>query len=91
VHVEFVQNGKLWATASEMLKTNDSQVIQDDVVIQTGANKKMLKEIRLQPSARGTRFQLGITHSLATEQVLGAAQGTRTVLVAEHASEAVAA
>jgi len=29
-----------------MLKTNDSQVIQDDVVIQTtGTNKKVLKDI----------------------------------------------
>lgn len=46
VQVEFVQNGKTMATASGMLKTNDSQVIQDDVVIQTtGANKKVLKEI----------------------------------------------
>jgi hypothetical protein len=65
VHVEFVQNGKLWAIASEMLETNDSQVIPDDVVMQTtGTNRKALK-------ARGIRFQLGITHSLTTEQVLG--------------------
>jgi hypothetical protein len=41
-----VQDGKLWATASEMLKTNDSQVIPDDVVMQTtGTNKKALKKI----------------------------------------------
>jgi hypothetical protein len=46
VQVEFVQNGKTMATASGMLKTNDSQVVQDDVVIETnGANEKVLKEI----------------------------------------------
>lgn len=46
VRVEFVQNGKTVATASGTLKVNDSQVIQDDVVIQTtDANKKVLKEI----------------------------------------------
>jgi hypothetical protein len=46
VQVEFVQNGKTIATASGILKTNDSEVIQDDIVIQTsGANKKVLKEI----------------------------------------------
>lgn len=46
VRVEFIQNGKTLATASGTLKMNDSQVIQDDVVIQTThANKKVLKEI----------------------------------------------
>jgi hypothetical protein len=46
VHVKFLQEGKTVATASGMLKTNDAQVTQDDVVIQTtSAHKKVLKEI----------------------------------------------
>ena len=46
VQVEFVQNGKTVATASGTLKTNDPQVTQDDLVIQTtSANKRVLKEI----------------------------------------------
>jgi hypothetical protein len=46
VYVKFEQNGKIVATASGTLKMNDSQVTQDDVVIQTtGADKKVLKEI----------------------------------------------
>ena len=32
VRVKFVQNGKIVATATGLLKINDSQVIQDDVV-----------------------------------------------------------
>lgn len=46
VQVKFEQNGKFVATASGTLKMNDSQVIQDDVVIQTTiTHKKILKEI----------------------------------------------
>ena len=46
MRVEFVQNGRIVATASGTLKMNDAQVIQDDVVIQTtNVRKKVLKEI----------------------------------------------
>jgi hypothetical protein len=46
VRVEFVQNGRIVATASGTLKMNHAQVIQDDVVIQTtNVRKKVLKEI----------------------------------------------
>jgi len=45
VNVTFEQNGKIVATTSATLKMNDSQVTQDDVVIQTSDNKKVLKEI----------------------------------------------
>jgi hypothetical protein len=45
VHVKFLQEGKTVATVPATLKTNDAQVTQDDVVIQTLANQKLLKEI----------------------------------------------
>jgi len=46
VHVRFVQDGKIVATATATLKMNDAQVTQDDVVIQTtSANKELLEEI----------------------------------------------
>lgn len=46
VHVKFVQDGKTVATVSGMLKVNDTQVTQDDLVIQTtSAHRKVLEEI----------------------------------------------
>jgi hypothetical protein len=46
VHVKFVQDGKTVVTVSGMLKVNDAQVTQDDLVIQTtSAHRKVLKEI----------------------------------------------
>ena len=46
VHVKFMQNGKTVATAQGQLKTNDTQVIQDDIITQmTSTHTKVLKEI----------------------------------------------
>ena len=45
VHVKFLQEGKTVATAPATLKMNDGQVMQDDVVIRTLANQKVLEEI----------------------------------------------
>lgn len=46
VHVEFMQAGKTVATVSGTLKTNDDQISQDDVIVQTtSAHQKVLKEI----------------------------------------------
>jgi len=46
VQVNFVRDGKTIATAPGTLKTNDAQVVQDDIVIDvTSANTKKLEEI----------------------------------------------
>jgi len=46
VNVQFLRHGKLVATVPGTLKTNDEQVTEDDVVIQTvSSNKKELSEI----------------------------------------------
>jgi len=45
VQVKFLQEGKTVATVPATLKMNDAQVTQDDVVIQTIADQKVLKEI----------------------------------------------
>lgn len=45
VQVKFLQGGKTVATAPATLKMNDAQVTQDDVVIQTVADQKVLREI----------------------------------------------
>ncbi|HUJ94599.1 MAG TPA: hypothetical protein VLW84_04980 [Terriglobales bacterium] len=46
VNVEFLRDGKVVATVPGTLKTNDHQVTEDDVVIQTvSTNKKVLSEI----------------------------------------------
>jgi hypothetical protein len=46
VNVEFLQHGKVVATAAGTLKTNDQQVTQDDIVSQaTSGNKRVLTEI----------------------------------------------
>lgn len=46
VHVKFMHDGKTVATEPATLKTNDSQVTQDDLVFQTtSTNKKELREI----------------------------------------------
>lgn len=46
IQVNFVRDGKTVATAPGTLKTNDPQVVQDDVVTETtSANTKTLKEI----------------------------------------------
>jgi hypothetical protein len=46
VQVSFLQNGKTVATAPGTLKTNDDQVIQDDIVTDATSSKtKALKEI----------------------------------------------
>jgi hypothetical protein len=46
VHVRFLRDGRVVATVPGTLKTNDSQVTQDGIVIQTTKpNKKVLTEI----------------------------------------------
>jgi hypothetical protein len=46
VHVNFLKNGKVVASAPATLRTNDSKVTQDDVITDaTGAKAKTLKEI----------------------------------------------
>ena len=46
VHVEFVQDGKIVATASGKLEMNDQQVTQDDVQIHTTSDhRNVLDEI----------------------------------------------
>ena len=46
IQVAFVRDGKTVATVPGTLKTNDSQVTQDDIVTDTtSANTKTLKEI----------------------------------------------
>ena len=46
IQVNFVRDGKTVATVLGTLKTNDAQVVQDDVVTDTtSANTKTLKEI----------------------------------------------
>jgi hypothetical protein len=46
IQVNFVRDGKTVATVPGTLKTNDAQVVQDDVVTDTtSANTKTLKEI----------------------------------------------
>jgi hypothetical protein len=45
VEVNFVQDGKVVATAPARLKTGDSQVTQDDIVTRKTANKDRLMEI----------------------------------------------
>lgn len=46
IQVSFVHDGKIVTTVPGTLKTNDPQVIEDDIVIDTtSANQKTLKEI----------------------------------------------
>ena len=46
IQVNFVRDGKTVATVPGTLKTNDPQVVEDDIVIETtSANTKTLKEI----------------------------------------------
>ena len=46
IRVEFKEDGKIVATASGTLKTNDPQAIEDSVVTQTtNSHKERLKEI----------------------------------------------
>jgi hypothetical protein len=45
VQVNFLENGKTVATSPATLKTNDSQVIQDDIVTQDAGGHALLKEI----------------------------------------------
>ncbi|MGA7295260.1 MAG: hypothetical protein WBW53_15760 [Terriglobales bacterium] len=45
VQVTFLQHGKTVATAPATLKTNDSQVTQDDIVVSTRSQHKVLSEI----------------------------------------------
>jgi hypothetical protein len=46
IQVKFVREGKTVATAPGRLKTNDPQVVEDDIVTEaTSANTKTLKEI----------------------------------------------
>jgi hypothetical protein len=45
VHVRFRQEGKTVATVPATLKMNDAHVRQDDVVMRTVANQKVLEEI----------------------------------------------
>ncbi len=46
IQVNFVRNGKTVATAPARLRTDDSQVKQDDVIVdRTNATNKTLKEI----------------------------------------------
>jgi hypothetical protein len=45
VQVRFVKDGKTVATAPATLKTNDQQVTQDDVVLNTNGGQRTLTEI----------------------------------------------
>ncbi|HEY6768621.1 MAG TPA: hypothetical protein VI386_28000 [Candidatus Sulfotelmatobacter sp.] len=45
IQVNFVRDGKTIATAPGTLKTHDANVVQDDIVTDTSANNKTLKEI----------------------------------------------
>ena len=45
VQVKFLKNGKIVATAPATLKTNDTQVTQDDVEMQDAGGTQILKEI----------------------------------------------
>lgn len=43
--VKFIKDGKTVATAPATLKTNDQQVMQDDVVLSTKGGQRTLTEI----------------------------------------------
>ncbi len=57
VQVSFMRDGKTVATAPGTLKTNDTAVVQDDVVRGTGQRQQQEPTgDRLRPSARGARL-----------------------------------
>jgi hypothetical protein len=45
VHVNFLKNGKVVASAPATLRINDSKVTQDDIITNKSANSRMLREI----------------------------------------------
>jgi hypothetical protein len=58
IQVSFVRDGKTVATVPGTLKTNDAQVVQDDVVTDTtSANTKVLKEIDFRHNKESLVFE----------------------------------
>ena len=58
IQVAFVRDGKTVATVPGTLKTNDSQVTQDDIVTDTtSANTKTLKEINFSRDKESLVFE----------------------------------
>lgn len=58
VQVNFLRNGKTIATVPGTLKTNDDQVVQDDIVTATtSANTKTLKEIDFHHNKESVTFE----------------------------------
>jgi hypothetical protein len=60
IQVNFVRDGKTVATAPGTLKTNDPQVVEDHIVIETtSANTKTLKEIDFGHNKESLLFEQG--------------------------------
>jgi len=60
IQVNFVRDGKTVATVPGTLKTNDPQVVEDDIVIETtSANTKTLKEIDFGHNKESLVFEQG--------------------------------
>lgn len=57
VQVNFVRNGKTVATAPGTLKTNDTNVVQDDIVTATNGDTKTLKEIDFHHNKESVTFE----------------------------------
>jgi hypothetical protein len=57
VQVNFIQHGKTVATAAGTLKTNDPQVVQDSVVV--NSSRKTLDQIDFHHDRTTLRFQSG--------------------------------
>jgi hypothetical protein len=60
IQVNFVRDGKTVATVPGTLKTNDAQVVQDDIVTDTtSANTQTLKEIDFGRNKESLVFEQG--------------------------------
>ena len=59
VNVSFIEGNKVIATVPGTLKTDDPQVIQNDVVIQKVSNKSVLREIDFSHNKEALIFSKG--------------------------------
>lgn len=58
IQVNFIRDGKTVATVPGTLKTNDAQVVQDEIVTEgTSANTKTLKEIDFSHNKEAVVFE----------------------------------
>ncbi|HEY6339081.1 MAG TPA: hypothetical protein VIW68_11370 [Candidatus Sulfotelmatobacter sp.] len=59
VQVMFLQDGKTVATVPAKLKSNDTRVVQDDIVVHTAQNANSLQEIDFAHSREALVFTQG--------------------------------